>query len=213
MIRVGQRLQEERKKQGFTIEQVAKATKIRSSFLEALEKGDYKVLPSSAYVQGFIKNYAEFLGLPIRDTLALFRREFDEREFLGVLPSSFTKQEGVRLPGFRLRLTSIAFLLGVFFILGFIFYEYRSAFFNPPLSVTSPAENAKITTQVVTVIGKTDPNNIVTINDLPVFVDSDGGFKKDLTVFDGNTTITAKVVNSFGRKSILVRHIIVVTSP
>jgi len=64
MVNVGEKLYEERVKKGHTLEEVSKATKIRASFLLAIEKGEYKKLPSGTYVHGFVRNYARFLGLP-----------------------------------------------------------------------------------------------------------------------------------------------------
>src|SRR5579872_1705923 len=103
MVKLGERLLEERKAQGFSTEEVAKATKIRHEFIEAIEKGDYKKLPSTAYAQGFVKNYVEFLGLPEKELLALFRREFKEEEFLGVLPQSFMRPKEVSLEGVKIK--------------------------------------------------------------------------------------------------------------
>src|SRR5437588_6343029 len=93
MVRLGQRLREIRQYKGLTIDEVAKGTKIRTQFISAIEKGDYKSLPSKAYAQGFVKNYVAFLGLPQRESLAMFRREFDEREHVDVLPESFTHKK------------------------------------------------------------------------------------------------------------------------
>jgi len=207
MLKVGERLAEERKRQGLTIEDVAKATKIRGEFLSAIEKGEYKKLPSSAYIQGFIKNYSQFLGLPAKETTAIFKREFDEREYLGVLPDSFTKKQKNILSGFRLGPT--AFLLGfiIIFVLGYTAYQYRAAFLSPMLSVFVPLENAIVTTQSVRVAGKADASAIVTINDVPVYLDHDGNFKKDVSVFSGQTTITIKAENSFGKTTTILRHI------
>ncbi len=207
MQRVGERLQKERVRKGYSLEEVAKATKIRVPFLYAIEKGDYKSLPSSAYIQGFIRNYAEFLELPVRETLAIFKREFDEREYLGVLPKSFTKPEHSALPGFRFGWPSLLIILGLVFVIFYVIFQYRSAFINPPLTITSPEENALVSTQIITVKGKTDPNDTVTINDLPAFTDKDGNFKKDITVFSGANTITVKTVNNFGRISVDLLHI------
>lgn len=209
MIPVGLRLQQERQRRGYSVDEVAKATKIRSKFLIALEKGDYKKLPSSAYIQGFIKNYAEFLELPQRETLALFRREFDEREFIGVLPESFANPNKPALSGLRFHSTTLLIIAGLIFLGAFIFFEYRSAFLSPDLTISFPAENAKIGTQLVTVTGKSDPNTTVTINDIPVFLDKDGKFKKEIPVFTGSNDITIKAVNKFGKKAMIVRHITV----
>lgn len=207
MIKIGQRLQEERKKQGLSLEKVAKATRIRLSFLEAIEKGDYRRLPSSAYAQGFVKNYVEFLGLPTRELLALFRREFDGREYLGVLPESFTKPRSISVNRFRLWQTFGVILIILLVLMGYIFFQYKSAFFSPSLSVSSPKEQEVLTSQTITVTGSTESNTTVTVNGLPTFIDDNGNFKKDISVFPGTAVIIIKATNSFGKTSILQRHI------
>ena len=206
MLRVGERLQKERIRKGLTIEDVAKATKIRPEFLRAIEEGAYKKLPSSAYIQGFIRNYTAFLGLPIKETIAVFKREFDEREFIDVLPDSFTKKRNT-LSGFRLGPTTILLAFIILFVVGYMLYQYRAAFLNPMLTISIPQENAVISTQTVTVNGKADSNTTVTVNDIPVYVDKDGNFRKDLSVFSGQTTIVIKESNSFGRTTTVIRHI------
>lgn len=211
MISVGERLAQERIRRGFTIEEVSQATKIQPKFLLALEQGEYKKFPSSAYIQGFVKNYTDYLGLPSKKFLILLRREFNEKEYQKTVQKNFAKPHTAHFTGFRFQTTTIAAIFGLFFICGFVLYQYRSAFTNPTLTITSPKENARINAQIVSVIGKTDPNAAVTINDAPAYVDSNGNFKKDLQVFAGNTTITAKAVNRFQKKSIVIRHINVAT--
>jgi len=93
MVPVGQRLQRERIQKKLTIEDVAKATKIKAVFLAAIEKGEYTKLPSPAYAQGFVRNYASYLGLPKGEITALFKREFDEKKAYKVLPDSLAKRE------------------------------------------------------------------------------------------------------------------------
>lgn len=206
MIHVGEILLHARKKKGLTIEEAAKATKIQVRYIQALERGDYKNLPSSAYVQGFVRNYATFLGLPIKEVLAIFRREFDEREYLTVLPESFTKSKRP-LPGFRLGSVGITISLGLLLIFFYVLFQYRAALFSPSLEIMQPAENATITTQTVMVTGKTEEDATLTINDNPVYVEKDGSFKKELSVFNGPTAIAVKTVNRFGRITMRVIHI------
>lgn len=207
MIRVGDKLRDERKRQGYTLEEVAKATRIRIGFLQAIESGDYKSLPSSAYVQGFVKNYVEFLGLPSKELLALFRREFNEKEHLGVLPESFTSPKDIAVNQVRIRQTIALVGIVLLSLVVYVFFQYRAAFFAPALSVDSPKENATIASQALTISGKTEPNTIVTVNGFPAVVDDSGNFKKEITVFSGPTTITIKAVNSFEKTTIVERHI------
>lgn len=209
MIKIGNRLKEERKKQGYTIDQVAKATKIRPQFIIAIEEGEYTRLPGSSYTPGFVKNYIEFLGLPVRDSMAMFRREFTEKEYQGIVPDSFVGKENI--PFKTIRFTRAVSLVGmlVVAILLYLFYQYRSAFFSPALLVTTPVERSTVSSQAVIVSGTTDVNATVTVNNLPAFVDTNGHFTKEIPVFPGTSTVTIKSVNSFGRLTTLERHIIV----
>jgi len=209
MIRVGERLKEERERQGYSLDDIAIATKIRPQFLKGIEEGNYKGLPSSAYIQGFVKNYIDYLGLPQKQLMALFRREFDEQEYRTVLPENITAKKEISLNRVRIRQV---FVLGgavILVLLIYIFLQYKAAFFNPSLTVDSPQEQSVITSQTVTVSGSTEANDSVTVNNVPVFVDGSGDFKKEITVFSGNSTITIKSTNTFGKTSTILRHIVV----
>lgn len=207
MIRAGQRLQEKRLEKGLNLEEVAQKTKIRLNFLSAIEKGDYSELPSVAYAQGFVRNYANFLGLPEKEILALFRREFDGKKHYRVLPQGLAKTK--EYSPFRLRIKQSALLIILAFaiVLGFIGYQYRAAFFGPSVYVISPEDNAVVSSNRVTVLGKTDPNATVMVEEFPVAVDTNGEFKKVISVFPGKTTITIKVINKFGRETIVKKTV------
>lgn len=209
MIKIGDRLKEERKRQGLSLDQVAKATKIRSPFIAAIEEGDYARLPGSSYTQGFVKNYIEFLGLPMKDSMAMFRREFNEKEYMGIVPESFVGKEEIPLKTIRLNRTIALVSVIVVAILLYLFYQYKSAFFAPGLTITLPSERSTIAAQSIMVTGTTDINTTVTVNNLPAFVDNTGHFTKEIPVFPGNSTIVVKSINSFGRITSIERHVIV----
>lgn len=78
---IGIYLRETREDQGLTLDQVAANTMIRARLLRAIEDGQLDQLPESVYVQGFIKRYANALGLdgeaigkafPIRNDASLY---------------------------------------------------------------------------------------------------------------------------------------------
>ena len=60
---VGQQLRQARETLSISIEQAALATRIRAHYLKALEAGDYSSFPSTAHVRGFLRAYAEYLGI------------------------------------------------------------------------------------------------------------------------------------------------------
>lgn len=207
MIRAGQRLYEERIKKGLTLEEVSKATKIRANFLLAIEKGEYNKLPSSAYVQGFVRNYAEFLGLPKKDILALFRREFDEEKIFKVLPEGLTRSKEFPLRTLRIQQAVIVTTSILLLLLGYLFFQYRYAIINPPLEITAPKEGAVFSDFQIRLSGKTDPNATVSINGQGVTVDNNGNFVKTLDVFSGKSTISITATNRFGKETKKERHI------
>jgi len=60
---LGSLLRQTREARGLTLTDVANDTFIRSQYLQALEEADLSRLPEPVYVQGFIKRYANYLGL------------------------------------------------------------------------------------------------------------------------------------------------------
>ena len=201
MVFVGQKLKEARLHKGLTLDQVSEKLKIKVSFLSAIEKGDYKKLPSSAYALGFVRNYSSFLGLSERETAALFRREFDEKKVFDVLPKGFTDETNYGKNRFELKPGIIFGFLIFTAILIFIGFQYKSVFTNPPLVIYSPKENQVFSGSLIPVLGKTDQNSTVYVNKDSVSVDENGNFKKNITLFEGKETIVIKATSRFGKET------------
>ncbi|MUG45625.1 RodZ family helix-turn-helix domain-containing protein [Paenibacillus woosongensis] len=75
MSNLGQQLKEARLARGLSLDDVQDMTKIRKRYLEAIEAGDYKVLPGSFYVRAFIKTYAETVGVNADELLNEHRQD------------------------------------------------------------------------------------------------------------------------------------------
>ena len=63
MFEIGNSLREARVRQGLDHSQVELATKIRAKYVRALEEEEFEVLPTGTYIKGFLRSYAEYLGL------------------------------------------------------------------------------------------------------------------------------------------------------
>ena len=63
MFEVGGSLREARLKRGLSPADVQKAIRIRDRYLQALEEERWELLPGDAYVKGFLRTYADYLGL------------------------------------------------------------------------------------------------------------------------------------------------------
>ena len=63
MFEIGNSLREARLRQHLDFPEIEQATKIRGKYLRALEDEQFDVLPAQTYVKGFLRSYAEYLGL------------------------------------------------------------------------------------------------------------------------------------------------------
>ena len=63
MNSIGERLRQERLRQGLDLNQIGELTKIGSLMLEAIEADDFDKLPGSFFARSFVRQYARALGL------------------------------------------------------------------------------------------------------------------------------------------------------
>jgi hypothetical protein len=63
VFEIGNSLREARERQGLGYPEIELATKIRAKYIRALEEEDFDALPGDTYVRGFLRTYADFLGL------------------------------------------------------------------------------------------------------------------------------------------------------
>src|SRR5690349_4983985 len=63
MFEIGNSLREARVRRGVDFAQAELATKIRGKYLRALEEEQFSLLPAQTYIKGFLRTYAEYLGL------------------------------------------------------------------------------------------------------------------------------------------------------
>ena len=83
---------------GEDISAVAGQLRIRRDQIEAIEGGDFDALPGRAYSIGFVRTYAEYLGLDEVETVTAFKAEFDAAQTSGpalVFPEA---EEESRIP-------------------------------------------------------------------------------------------------------------------
>src|ERR671911_1463371 len=82
--KIGAVLEKARKQRGLTLDEAEYATKIRKRYLDGLEREDFGVLPDAVYARGFLKTYANYLGLDGEDLARQLRdrrRSRRERTF------------------------------------------------------------------------------------------------------------------------------------
>ena len=79
MFEIGNSLREARIRQSLDFPELEQATKIRGKYLRALEQEEFEQLPGPTYVKGFLRSYAEYLGLDGQ----LYVDEYNSRFLVG----------------------------------------------------------------------------------------------------------------------------------
>ena len=89
MSSFGEDLKRERELRQISLREVADATKINIRYLDALERNDFRHLPGGVFNKGFVRAYAEYIGIDpdaMTNAYLLQEREQDERSEAGPRP-------------------------------------------------------------------------------------------------------------------------------
>jgi cytoskeleton protein RodZ len=72
---IGEVLREAREARSLTVEDISDELMIRRFYLEAMEQGNFKDLPERVYATGFVRSYAQFVGLDQTEAVEQFKRD------------------------------------------------------------------------------------------------------------------------------------------
>jgi len=80
MFEIGNTLREARVRRDISLQQAEEDTKIRVKYIQAMENEDFDVLPAGTYVKGFMRTYAEYLGLDYQTMLDEYNERYGSGE-------------------------------------------------------------------------------------------------------------------------------------
>jgi hypothetical protein len=158
VFEIGNSLREARLRQGLDFPEIEQATKIRGKYLRSLEEEQFDVLPAQTYVKGFLRSYADYLGLDGQ----LYVDEFNSRYVRGELEEEEEQQpfrpRGVVAGGRGIGLQGKAVMLTVAVIAGltlFVFaaWKWGGTGNSPSLVINHPRKAAKKPTANLVVSG------------------------------------------------------------
>jgi cytoskeleton protein RodZ len=145
VFEIGNSLHEARSRRGIDFPEAELATKIRGKYLRALEDERFELLPAQTYIKGFLRTYAEYLGLDGQ----LYVDEYNSRFGAGDDSDSRARRSAVR-PQRRNRrietnvvLISLAAIAVVTIV---VIAAWKSTGSSPPAAPTTPVvTKAKVT--------------------------------------------------------------------
>ena len=103
---IGARLEAARLAKRLTLEEAERDTRISTEYLDALERGRYEVLPAPVYARGFMRSYADYLGLDPAEAVMSMPVDLPLPEGLDPMPG-LRRMPSTTLPPLDLRLAAV----------------------------------------------------------------------------------------------------------
>ncbi|MGH2356720.1 MAG: RodZ domain-containing protein [Candidatus Limnocylindria bacterium] len=196
--KLGEVLRAAREAKGIDLTRVERETKIRSRYLSALERGDYRDLPGSVYVRGFLRNYGLYLGQDPEYLIDLYRLETAqpaERPAPAAPPRPIAARRRRALvvtPGAVV--ASILTILVAALVI-YTAYQFNTFARTPELRITDPIGDVPSLARLeYTIRGVTEPNAEIRVDGLrenrDITADADGTFEATIDLVPGSNVIT-----------------------
>ncbi|MBP6930211.1 helix-turn-helix domain-containing protein [Patescibacteria group bacterium] len=205
---LGQRLEVARRRKKFTYDEVEEATKIRARYLKAIEDDNYRALPGPVYLTGFLRSYAEFLGLPVGEVLKQYKMErsmaVPSAKNKSFRPTGTVKELGFAITPKTIVVIAVSLVvLGLFSYVGWQVKRFSSP---PPIILVAP-EGDTVREDSVVVRGQTTETAKLQINGQEISVDAEGYFSQKVGLKRGVNTIEIRAQNRIGKENIKVLKI------
>ncbi len=133
-VGIGERLRNAREARGWSLPDVSELTRIRATFLQALEEEQFDRLPGRTYLKGFLRTYANTLGLDPDELFDAYHLEFEmpAQPIVGAHSVEVPIRPAAWPSPFRRMITGAAALaLVVLLFLGYIGYQQLRRFAAP----------------------------------------------------------------------------------
>jgi len=189
---------------------ISEKLNINYSYLSALENGEYNKLPSGVYGKNFLREYVLFLGLDYNQLSKNFNDEIKICKSKEYSKNLFSKQVAKKhyflsMPAIIKNIIIIVVAIVFFLYLG---SSLKSVISRPELFVYSPAENFVTEGRTVVVVGKTEQEAIVLVNNEQILINEIGEFSKTINLKEGVNIVSIKASKKYGRDNIIIRQIL-----
>jgi len=201
------KLRKTRLEKNIALEKVQEAIKIQTKYLEILESGQYDQLPGDIYAKAWIKLYAEFLELDSKELLADYSIEKNISNKIEIIEKRGKKKKLFKFNILKPKFLKFFFItLIITGLLGYLGWELFNIISPPKVIILEPTNNSRTTENTLAIIGKTESEVELTINDEIILLDSEGNFNQNINLAIGlnNLQISAKKKHSKTRRLELI---------
>lgn len=204
MRKFGEVLKDARKARRISLGRAAKDLLIKEEDLASLENEDWGHLPDPTFTRGFTTSYAKYLGLDPQQTLALYRREYDEKQYPKKQFESRHKKRFYLTPA---KLLNTIILLSLIVFISYLAVQYSSILKAPKVEIISPPDDETVSVPVLIVQGKTETQTTISVDGEFVPVNPEGTFTYQYNLKEGKNTIEVIASKRLSPKTKITRTV------
>jgi cytoskeletal protein RodZ len=168
LMELGKRLKEKRLEEKITLDDLQSITKIQKRYLEAVEEGNFDVLPGKFYARAFIKQYAEAVGLDPEELFDVYASEIP-KTVKEEVPEQLSRSSKKRPTTFRPKNTAlllrilqrvlVSVLIVGLAIMIWIFLQDKNSQVQPPEEMKDGSVESEIGSPSIKDKDAADPNS------------------------------------------------------
>ena len=168
---LGEKLSEARNQRQIDLDEAAKDLNVPFRYLESLEQNNFSDLPDKNYLNNLLKNYCRYLKV---DFIAAWLLAQSQPNWSKPKTNEVKKKYFIAWPKLTRRL--LLFFL-VLVILIFWIVKVQQIFAPPFLEINYPQDGSIATSQQITLVGRSEKEVELIVNNQEIFVDENGNFE------------------------------------
>lgn len=188
------RLSQKRVRLNISLDDASKESGIPFKYLEALEAGNFSNLPDKSQIKILLSKYCVYLNV---DFKACWRDARRHRNFPGFKSSH--NVDAKYLLSWPQTIRKILIVVLIITILVFLIFKVERIFSSPDLTIITPDDGSIVTVKQIDIIGESEPEVELIINNREIFVDESGNFKTSIDLQKGLNLIKITAKKRYSR--------------
>lgn len=209
---LGEKLEKHRKAKGLSLEKAARKLNINAHYIKILESDDFKMMPADVYTMNILKKYAALLDLNPATVVDVYlkekeifektrlRRETRNQRFYNKIADAILNPRVLQLS---------AIILIIVVVISYLGWEVNKIISAPALLVISPQDNFVTDNSQVQLVGETEKEVKLLINNRPLLSDRAGKFSLTLDLQKGLNIIKISAQKKYSKEQVIYRKVIV----
>ncbi len=206
---ISEQLRAARQERNIKIEKAARETRISLKHLNALEKGQFDLLPKGLYGKNYLIEYATYLRLDAKRLADLYENEV--RPVKAVTSRELFDVQVIKshyFLSFPKILRGLIIAVLVFVVVLYVVFRLKSIITPPYLNIITPVDNTALFVSNVELKGVTEAETQISINGEQLISDSSGNFSKAIGLKKGINFITVTAKKKYGSEKTEIRRVL-----